>query len=1082
MAFNYDNIESEFSKAPLLPETQEQDPDYGFGDLIVDGIQATFPFVQAVKHPMHSSDEAYDVEFDREAWYKEVYPTLPDATRAAVDEMGGARSQAFVDTITTRQEDEQDIQQRMYDYGGLPASIGAQMVGSLLNPVDWAIAAATFGTGKYITTANMVRNVTNKYRKTSAVVAGAIEGAVGGYVSEAVRQNTGGIYDEDARYDVTLFGTVLGGTLGASGWVKFLKEQDTNTAHSILNAMDVDTAATRDALSAPTYSTHKSIGSGAMRWKDTPYDIDDFNNIPVSMRPTQFLSSLSPKGRAYNRKVPTYRRWLEKLTNSDVALENPDGTYHTQSGITASDIKTVDLDGLKGALANDLAASFNGFNTARAEAGVPKLSEKEYGEYLFNQRIEANKIHRTKQAEIDFLTKQDPKANETKIEALKNTELIPTFEDVNIKQANDAIDTYYGEMDARRTEFDRQRRINELEDMEELNIKQKKELSALQSYTTGPSLDYTTRIINKAEFRIDNTTKNKVLASLQNSPTAKAVVNHGTPDEIKEYMDEMVKVAESMVEKIRTSNNVVTLADIMPSGGAAGTLEKGKFSTQRRIDIDENLMGDLLQKDMFGVLDFYHRDTGGRYAIRKAFDGEDITKFDDFLDVYGRDLAEEYDIAGYSPGEVANANADLKRVFNDIRGTADIVDNPDHWFNQTKNGLTALQNIRFGLGFGVTALSELGPTMAIGGVQSLKYLRVGFKEALNKVTNKQVATEFIQELQGMGIGIDLQHSKVVERYVEGRADFESNALINVLRQGENAAFRYGGLTVVTDAMKSMVGGGYTSKIYNIGKGLREGTYKLSAHEEALFSRHGLTVDDLKSIADAPFIFDADDKLINFNMENWEPDLALKVKVAITRAVKGNILEPSAMDLPWDTSNPMHALLFQYLRFPVAATPKLLQRAIAEKDMGAALGAMVSTLVIAGNTYIAGQVAAKVGDVLGITDADGYDDIFNDEDQQKELAKELWHKHPYLGVVPTLVDAGLGLAGEAPLGSDYKRGVAGITGASAGYLYQMGGALGDVVSEPGTLTTGQAHAIKANIPILRLPFLKELSRDYMKEEF
>lgn len=1082
MAFDYEKIETTELSVLDRPIAPASEADYGIGDLLLDGIQASFPFVQSIKHPMQHHHRNVDPDFDREQWYREVYPTLDDNTRAAIDHMGGARSQGFVDTIQARQEDEQDIQERMYAYGGLPGSIGAQIVGSLVNPVDWAIAAATFGVGKYVTTANMIRKVTNTYRKSSSIALGAIEGAVGGYISEYTRQATGGIYDEDARYDTVMFGTILGGTLGATGWVNFLKNQDVNTANNILGAMDVDTKHTREYFEVPTQSKYKPVGSGTMQWRTDEYDVDDFAEIPTVPKALRPLNSLSPKGRAYSVQIPTYRKILMKLTGSDVALQNPDGSWFTQSQRTAEDVKAVDLDGLKGTLANKMAGSFNNFNAARVDQGLPKMSEAEFGEYMFAERIEANKKYRELEAEISYLKKQE--GREADVKSLESQQVDIEYADPSIKEANEALDTYYGEMDFRRTQFDRQQRIEELEAKADLNEAEIAELQGLQSYVATPSKSYTTRIINKDAFKHDADTKNRILVALQNSPTAKAVAKYGTSDEIDEFMKEMKEVAENMVEKINTISDTQSLDDLMrqPIKTAGSDIGKGKFSIGRRIDVDENLMGDLLQKDMTGIIDFYHRDTGGRIAVRSAFDGLDIRTYDEFYDTYGTQLSKEYSIAGMSKREITRANQDMKRIFDTIRGTADITKNPDSTFNQFASGITALQNIRFGLGFGMTSLSELGPAMAVGGVKTLKYLKPALDDALNKVQNKEVANEFIQELQGMGIGIDLQNSKVIERYVEGRADFESSKVINSLRQVENAAFRYGGLTVATDTLKSALGGAYVSRLYNTGKKLKEKGYKLSTHEEAMFSRHGLTVEDIKAIADAPIQFQDNGIIKAFNMEDWTPELSDKTKIAINKAVKGNILEPTAMDLPWNPGDPLHKLLFQYLRFPVAATPKLLQRAIAEKDMGAAMGAMISTLVVAGNTYLMSQLANKFGEWTGLTDGEVYDDIFNDEEQQKKLATELWHKHPYLGIVPTIVDAARGLTGEPAVGSEYRQGVAGVAGPSINYLYQMGGALGDVVTEPGIMTSSQAHAIKTNIPILRLPFLKELSRDYMEENF
>jgi hypothetical protein len=991
-----------------------------------------------------------------------VYPTLSETTRAAIDHYGGARSQTFVDTMIARQQDEQDIQERMYEYGGLPGSIGAQMVGAVLNPVDWAIAVTTFGAGKAVTTMNTIRNITNKYRKTSGAFIGATEGLVSGYASEAIRQETGGIYDEDARYDVALFGTVLNGTLGAKGWIDFLNEQDVETTHRILNSLDKDTQYTRQHFQVNDEGMYKNLGSGATRWEQPQYDVDDFQELPKVPKAIQFMSKLSPKGNAYNVLTPTYRKLLEKLTGSDVALVKPDGTYHTQSNFTAEDYKTVELDGLKGSLANELAGAFNEFKTFRKEQGLPSMSEKEFGEYLYTQRIEANKKFREVEAEIEYLKNKEGD-NTAKIAKLESLVIEPTFDSPAIARANKALDTYYGEMDFRRTEFQRQR-------------------DGIEDATMKPSTSYTTRVINKETFKFDSNTKNRLLTALMHSPTAKAISKYEGPEAMLKYHEEMQKVVENMVAKIKASTDSVTLDELTGSrGGAASTLEKGKFSTQRRIDIDENLMGDLLERDMFGIIDYYHRDTGGRIAIRKAFDDEGINTWEDFKTKYGTDMAKEFDIAGMSRSEIDAANHNLKKVFDTIRGTADITSNPNSWFNQTKNAVTALQNIRFGLGFGAISLSELGPAMAVGGIKTLKYLKPAFADSLRKVTNKEVATEFIQELQGMGIGIDLQHSKTIERYVEGRSDFESNKIINALRQGESAAFRYGGLTVVTDTLKSALGGAYTSRVINVGNRLHNGGV-LTTHEKAMFSRHGLTESDLRDIANAPIETDANGLLKSFNFEAWDSELAFKMKKAITTAVKGNILEPTAMDLPWDTSSPFKGLLFQYLRFPVAATPKLLQRAIAEKDLGALMGAMVSTLITVGNTYLLTQIASKTGEVLGITESNPYDDLFNDEEQQKKLALEIWNKNPYLGIFPTLTNVALSVAGEPAVGQTYRQGASALAGPGISYAYQVGDALVDIVREPGELTTGQAHAIKTSIPILAAPFFKELRNNYMEENY
>lgn len=1080
-------------------------------EAIAGAYDATLPFTYSTQYPVESLE--VDTKFQEE-YLTNVYPKLEPWEQEALDGYG-VRNPQQVEAILKRQRAEIETQQKLSEYGGFTGSLSLQMYTSLVNPIDWGIGIATLGSGKALTSLKTVQKVMNNYRKTSAIGLAATEGAIGNYASESTRQFTSGINMEDDRFNAFLFGAVLGAPFGASSWFQYLNSLAPQQQQSLVNAMEADTQMFNDAMDEVNASIHnRSIGSGGYSGvqHETP-----------GPKITAASKWFSPRAWLYSVKLPSIYNFMSKMAPSNDAIVDANGNYVVQNKTTAWDIKNTTYQGKKNILVNNLMGIYNDFNADLKAKGEKPLTEVEFNQEMYKARLEYTIQRREFQAEIDYL-KQQKKLNEKarksneqitkynlenpdkpkelinvptfstvmagRLKELENTNFQPTFKNDYHKRLNEEFDTYYGFMEDELRRPKIEKRIAELEaKLEELEVdtpaKQKEwdkiqeELDELYGWEPTEHKSYLTRVFDKDKIVSEAEVVRILTTALQNSPTARAMAKYVSPKEYNAYMEEMVKVANNMANKIQDAKNLNQLRDLLGGEGASGkNIVSGGFATGRRIDVDERLLGDLIQRDMGEILDFYHTDMAGKLAIRKAFKDDEIDTFADFKDKYFPTLTEEFRVAKMSPSEIDRTLAALEIVFDDLRGTRGIMSRPNSWGQTLKKIFTSFNNIKFGPNFPLVALNEIGPMQHMGGVKSLSYFKVAVKEAVNKIQNKQVALEMVNELQGWGIGGDIQNSKAMLRYVEGSHHFESNKVVNALRKAEHAVFRYGGLIGMTDAMKTMLAGGFTARVINIANRAASGGV-VTKTERAMLSRIGLEDDMLLQIADnikrhATY----DGGIIKaFNIDDWDEGVAEYWGRTLHRVTRGNILEPTAMDIPAlmsDPDKPLNGILFQYYRFPLAAQSQLLSKALNDQDVGALGAAMVSSMTTVLVEYTKVMVVAKLAEMAGIKYDNPYDDIYNDNEQQLLLAGKSFSMNPYLGMIPTAYNVAAPIGGLPLLGTEYtpKSVLGSIGGATAGNLDIIYRGLQDPDKLP--------YAIYQQVP--HFPFLYDLGKSYIKEEF
>lgn len=1080
-----DYVEQPETMAVNNVENNKQENDTTFSEFVGDAFKATFPFQYEVQYPVNSIE--VDQGF-RQEYLETVYPTLSVPDQEALDNYG-IRNPQQVEAILSRQREDAEVQQRLYDYGGIVGSIGIQGAMSLVNPADLAIAVGTLGAGKVVTSLKTIQKVTDNYRKTSAIGIGALEGGVAGYASESFRQYSSGISDEDGRFNTFLFGSVLGGSVGASGWFQHLNSMHPKEQSSLLGAIDSDTDMfTNTVNTVNTNIYNQSVGSAGYSGVVSNIDIDD-----IAATPKPFFSQaskwVSPRAWLYSSGLPSIYNTVKKLAPSVEALEDANGNVIVQDKKSAFDIKAT-YDGKLGTLETKMTKVYNEMNQQRELAGQKKLSETEFSQEMYNIRLNTTMRYRQHKAEIDVLESIETKTPEqqTRLEQLKTTEPETIFNTPQEKELNDAFDEYYGYMEdkLRRPKIDKEiEEINlKLEDME-IDAKGRDKLEArldtLNKWEPSEYKGYLTRVFDKDKIQARPDVVKILTRALQNSPTARAMGQYLSKEDFALEMNKLSDIANNMANKIENARDLNELRDLVGSSsksGAGNGIASGGFSTGRRIDIDESLVEDLVQKDMSEILNFYHTDMSGKLSIREAFQDSDINTWEDFRTKAFPTLPEEYRVAGKSRGDIDRTNAALQLVFNDIRGTQGIMSRPNSWGQTAKKVVTSLNNIRFGPNFPVVALNELGPTLHMGGIKSLSYFGKSMSSAIKKIRNKEVGVEFINELIGMGIGNSIQQSKAMLRYTEGNHFFESNRVVNALRKAEHAVFRYGGLVAMTDAMKSALAGGFTGRITNIANRVANGG-KLSTTENRMLSRIGVTKDDLFNIdtqLKTHAEYEADGTLKAFNIDDWDEDIADMWSMVLHRVTKGNILEPTAMDIPMlmsDPDKPFNQILTQYYKFPMAAQSTLLSKAINDKDVGALGAMMISSTTTALVEYGKVMVTAKLAELGGFEYENPYDDLLNDEDQMKLLASKSFGQNPYFGVLTSLYNIATPALQTPILGTEYVPSniFGGLAGPTGGTIDSMVRA----IAEPERMP----YAIYQLAP--RIPFLYDLPKHFIKDE-
>ena len=940
------------------------------------------------------------------------------------------------------------------------------MVGGLAQPdIIFGVPAWKAGSAaKAAVTASKMSNIVrNRFvRKAADITSTGVGVSAFATGVEAVRQETSGVDFEDDLKNIAMFSMVLGSGVKATS--DFLAS--TPNQSKIVKAMEEDIQNTNSIVYMQPGDAGPMKMKGTYKWSDTkvrPEDLEDMASTGVFGK----LNVASPRGRLYNVQSQKLRDFLGWLAPSKLPLVHKDGSFLVQSKKSAEDVLNTTYKGAYNTLRNKMRLSFEDY---KQKTDNP-LNEYDYGHEVYKERIRVNKVYREHQAEVDYYKstiddlKKADEVDDVKITELENKLALTNDKIISIEIREDYKDA-----------------VKHLDEYYEFMNKQRNYWRGIDTDSVNPNahLAYTSRLWNKDA--IANMPKKDIVRAIVEARNASPTARMLEKIDIAEYNNFISKseeIAENMADKISTAKSLNDLRDIMSKSGAGGNLTTGRFDIGRRIDVDEEMLGDLLHHNIDDIVELYHRDMSGKLSMIEATGMQ--TK-EELFEGYVKPIVHELQDLGYTSTQIQKITDDLDVVIDTLLGQRSIAENPNSTGQTIKRYATGWNNVTLGMGFGWTAISEIGPALALTGVKGLKYLMPAIKHTIDKYRGIAGDKAIYNQLKAMGIGMDVYNSRVAARFSDDGINFAHTRPEQWLEKAQTKTMHASGLIGVTDAYKDMIGMAYIHNLHELGKRLNAGedfNKILSKAERSRFARHGLTEQNIRDIGKQDVKY-KDGLLEDLNWDNWDYHLKDKLSIATDRAVTGNILEPTALDLPkamTDPNNVTIPLITQYLRFPIASTESYLLRGLAEADRAAAIGAMTSFGVM-------GTLHLGMDELLhsmGLIDEPI--DLDDNEDLQK-FAYRMFNYNPYTGMTPMLVNAGLATFGQPQPGSNYvPRDLGGVLGGVTMNRAQLAwDTLKSQVEDPGDIGKVEHRMFKFNTPwIGSVPGIREPWGEFIKEQ-
>lgn len=430
----------------------------------------------------------------------------------------------------------------------------------------------------------------------------------------------------------------------------------------------------------------------------------------------------------------------------------------------------------------------------------------------------------------------------------------------------------------------------------------------------------------------------------------------------------------------------------------------------KTLDVYDSDIQDIIGTNVLELGSAYSYSMSGRFSLQKMFG---ITKAEDI-----NELLNEMTKAGATPKERDSAEV----LVNTILGTRELMSNPNSFYGKTLRMLTKGNFTVYSMGFGITSMVEVANIIGTTGLKPVLNTHFdAISNIRNDLTGNPASKKWINELRGIGLVGDAINSRAIQRY-DSVDTINSNGLIEqTLDKWNNSLSKYSGLIPLTDALKTLaMGSGYswllqTAKLGNLSKADMNRIYRM-----------GLTEDDLAMLKDidGKFVeYEADGSLKAFNFDKWDADFGQKVQDAMMRHTESTVLHPDGASLPmWmsDPNSPVARIMFQFMRFPIAAYEQLSLRGMTEFDAKQTMG-------IASNLALF-TLLAQIKDFGDPTPR--YD--LNTEEGQKNLMMYMMTNNYGIGPILTMMERAYTLGtGHQPFstwnqGSSAMLGISGTT--------------------------------------------------------
>lgn len=428
-------------------------------------------------------------------------------------------------------------------------------------------------------------------------------------------------------------------------------------------------------------------------------------------------------------------------------------------------------------------------------------------------------------------------------------------------------------------------------------------------------------------------------------------------------------------------------ADRIPTGIALKVARKERNQEVIADDIPLEVIQDFLLMDAQALSNRFVRTMTADIATKKHF-GE--LNIEATLEKEVRAEADKLKAAAKSDAErkaienqaERNINV-LKHIYRNVRGVQGPPTDPLY------AGLTQAGAILRNYGF----VRALGGVLfsSLGGDVGMTVFQHGFKRAFGTAAQEMIngfkGTRLAKrDLEMMGDALDWATSRHTNQLYDVGSRWETDTMLDSVERASRAsAGLFAKATLLpawNDWMKSFSSAATTTRILEAAEKVATGRGgQVSKFDRTQLARVGIGDAELAMIGKEAERWERSGTLIFANADAWQNSRAAnKLRSAVVQMARNTILTPYAADAPMMFDREWGKLLFQFKKFTMAATGRILISGLQRRDMAAVNGIVA---LVAG-----GMMTAAVKDLVArgeIRDRDIDEWIFDGVDRSGALA-------------------------------------------------------------------------------------------------
>ena len=547
----------------------------------------------------------------------------------------------------------------------------------------------------------------------------------------------------------------------------------------------------------------------------------------------------------------------------------------------------------------------------------------------------------------------------------------------------------------------------------------------------------------------------------------------------KAAADDITKAATEMATQLKQLDYTKDWADF--SFFVPKELGSTAFIKHKKLKLNDSAIEDILVTNAEDVMGQYSYAQIGHYSANNAFPELQGIPRKEQLDKFHEGFIKPLIETGADPKEVQA----LKNMFEDMLGSFRIAKNSNSAAWKGTRIANSINSLTYGAGFVLNTAAELGGLLLDGHVKNIMKTKLGtLKEVGTMFNGKTIEDPIVRDFVIMGQMENLFSTNNMMKMSDTDTVFNVGAVENTLNKGTNEFFKYTGLRGATVALEAIVGPKVIHDILEIG---RKTTLPLA--QQKYMARIGLSHEDAKIISrelDSVGKFNKAGKIYDLNLDKWSEELADKVTTAVGRGMRHTVIKGDTTYLPSWMINPntgfgaFPRLIFQFLRYPMAATETLLARGLNESTSRWMAATGTSALMMSMVIYGREQASLAIG-ALDERDAK-YDNFWEDEEAAMKLFTVAFAKVGTLGGSSIMVDKLSAATGVPAPGSEYVHPdvLSTLGGPTFSRFPQLRAILEPLLTEGRIDDKKQWNAMMGLIPGATAPIISEWLRSEIKE--